>query len=220
MNKLLIVMTLCFGLVSFGGLQAQTSGGSVTITPLKVDGLVVGSRYVIDQAFAEKFNIAVPVPFSFVAPRNEAQKIYRKEAPGGSGIIKLFFTTQDDQVQSHIQFVPFTIDQMPVDKRLGALQGLVKKAFLSSIKDQDAARVNQFQKINIGKQPALEMIGNYKDPADGTLVRRIVAIPDPDSRNGVMVIIVGLAKNLKMKKAEDILAVSASRALGTFRFLK
>lgn len=197
---------------------AQENGASVTVAPLTVDRLVIGSRYVIDQKFAAKYTIKVPVDFAFTAPRRENQKIYAKAAPGGDGIIKLFYTDQEDKVQSHIQFVPFTIDRVSVEQRIAGLQELVKKAFLSSVKDEDSARVNRFQRIDEGKYPALDMIGHYKDPQDGLIVRRIVAIPDPDSENGLLVIINALINNLPLKKPEDILTTSASRTLWAFEF--
>ncbi len=200
--------------------QAQESSTTIDITPLKIEGLVVGNKHQIDQEFSQKFGVAVPVPFSFIAPRSGEQKIYVKEAPGGDAMIKLFFTTQQDQVQSHIQFVPFTADLMEVEARLSGLQQMVKTAFLSSVQNNDSAKVNLFRRTDIGTYPAIEMIGNYPDPADGVIVRRIVAIPHPSSENGLIVIINALSKNLAMQQAEDVLNTSASRALGTFRFLE
>ena len=197
----------------------STHAASVKFTPLEINGLVVGNKYSVDDEFAKAHGVAVPVGYSFIAPRKDAQKIYVKEAPGGDASIKLFFTTQEDQVQSHIQFVPFTVDMVPMEERLKGLQGLVKQAFLSSVQNNSDAKVNVMQFTKVGKYQALEMVGNYPDPADGVIVRRIVAIPHPESRNGVAVIINAITKNTTMTRAEDIMATSASEALSTFKFL-
>lgn len=199
--------------------NAQEISGTVTVTPFKVEGLVTGSRHKIDKAFETKYKVKVPQGFSFISPRNKQQKVYIKEAPGGDAPIKLFFTTFDDQVQSLIQFVPFTADMIETEARLKGLQGILKQAFMSPVTDKDQARINVLHLTKVGKYPAIELIGNYKDPVDGAVVRQVVAIPHPESENGVIVIVNALARNLKMPKAEDILETSASRAIGTFKFL-
>ncbi|MBL4574846.1 MAG: hypothetical protein JKY51_01945, partial [Opitutaceae bacterium] len=107
--------------------MAQETSGTVTVTPLKIEGLVSGSRHKIDKAFETKYKVKVPQAFSFIAPRNKLQKVYINEAPGGDAPIKLFFTTQNDQVRSHIQFVPFTIDMAEPEARLKRLQAMVKQ---------------------------------------------------------------------------------------------
>lgn len=200
-------------------LPVSANAASVKFTPFEINGLVVGNKYEVDADFGKEHGVAVPVGYSFIAPRKDVQKIYVKEAPGGDASIKLFFTTQEDQVQSHIQFVPFTVEMAPMEDRLKTLQGLVKQAFLSSVQNNSDAKVNVMQFSKVGKNHALEMVGNYPDPADGVIVRRIVAIPHPESRNGVVVIINAITKNTTMTRAEDIMATSASEALSTFKFL-
>lgn len=208
-----------FGILSLSA-NAQEVSGTITIEPLKVEGVVVGKRHLIDKEFEQTHKVAVPQPFSFISPRNKQQKVYIKEAPGGDAPIKLFFTTLDDQVQSLIQFVPFTADMIETEARLKGLQGILKQAFLSPVTNKDEARINVLHLTKVGKYPAIELIGNYKDPADGAIVRQVVAIPHPESENGVIVIVNALARNLKMTKAEDVKTTSASRAIGTFKYIE
>jgi hypothetical protein len=200
--------------------QEISGSGSIKVTPFEVKGLVVGSLHKIDKAFSKTYNIMVPQAFSFIAPRNKQQKVYIEETPGGDVPIKVFFTTQDVRLQSSVQFVPFTVDMAELNARLKGVEGIVKQAFMSADMVNDSDRVNVFQVAKVGKYPALELIGNYQDPKEGLVVRQIVAVLDPDSVNGEIIIVDALTRNVKMTKAEDIRTTSASRAIGTFKFLK
>ncbi len=185
---------------------------------LKVEGLVTGDRYVFDASFATEHSIEVPAPFEFIAPTSDNHLNYIQPAPGGTDIFKVFFVTLEKQVKSNLRFVPITIAEGPVDERLKSLQKLLKQVLIASVPDTDKARINSVSKTSVGKYPAIEMLGNYDTPDDGTVVIRLVAIPNPDGIHGILAIINALPKNIEMTKVEDILNTDASRALGTFRF--
>ncbi len=197
---------------------AEEAEPKVELNLLTVEGFVKGNRHVFDADFAAEHSIAVPVPFEFIAPTSDAHLNYIQPAPGGTGIFKVFFTTLEKQVRSNLQFVPITIEQGSVDERLKALESILHQAFRASVPDIDNARINAVRNTEIGKYPAVEMFGNYDSPTDGTVIIRIVAIPDPASGNGILAIINALPKNFPMTKVEDILGTLSSRGLGTFRF--
>ncbi len=199
--------------------QEISGSGSIKVTPFEIKGLVVGSLHKIDKEFEKTYNIKVPQAFSFIAPRNKQQRVFIKENPGGDAPIQLFFTTQDRRLQSSIQFVPFTVDMAELNARMKGVEGLVKQAFMSADMVNDTDRVNVFQVAKVGKYSALELIGNYQDPKEGLVVRQVVAVLNPDSVNGEVMIVDALTRNVKMTKAEDIRITSASRAVGTFKFL-
>ena len=194
------------------------TGATITLNPLTVEGFVSGKRFVFDQAFAQKHNVPVPAPFQFIAPTSDDHKIFVLPAPGGTGIFKVTFTTLEKQVKSNLQFVPLTVDEGEIEDRLKSLQKLLKQAFIASVPDPKRAEINVTRATKIGRYPALEAIGRYDGGDDGVVVLRVVAIPDPDSVNGLVAIINGLIKNTGMKSVGDILNTDASRALGTFQF--
>ena len=193
--------------------------GKVELNALSVTGFVKGQRYVIDAAYAEKYGREVLAPFEFIGPTAPDQMIYSlTDKLDGTGMIKLFFTTKDKEVKSDIQFVPMTVDMAPIEKRLKALENVVRKAFAQSVPDTKKAKINGMQNTKVGKYPAIEAIGQYVDPKQGIAVLRIVAIPNPESKDGVLVVINGWPKHIKLEKVSDILKTEASRALGTFKY--
>jgi hypothetical protein len=197
---------------------AQTVTPKVEITGLKVEGLVIGTRYEFGAEFAAEHNIPVPVPFEFIAPTSKNHLVGTQPAPGGTGIFKAHFVTLDKQVKSNIQFVPMKVGMASIEVRLNTLKGMLKDAFVASVPDPNRAEINVIRATEIGPYPAIEMIGKYDGGADGVVVLRIVAIPNPDSEHGMLAIINGLPKNTGMKSVGDIVHWDASRALGTFRF--
>jgi len=197
---------------------AQESGASVNISPLTIEGLSIGKKIVVGAAFAERFGVAVPLPFEIVIPTIEGQNIYYDPAPGGNGILKVTFTTSEDQVRSNIQIVPFTIDMIPVEDRLQALRSLLQQALDTSIPDPDRAEVLIVQTFEMGPYPAIEAVAKYDGGDDGLIILRVVAIPDPESVNGLMVIMNTVAKNNEMSVITDILEFEAAKALNSIRF--
>jgi hypothetical protein len=190
----------------------------VEITPLKVEGFVKGNRHVIDAEFAAKNNIAVPAPFEFIAPTSKSHLNYIEPAPGGTGIFRVYFVTPEKQVKSHIQFVPMSVAMGPIEDRLSGLQDLLRNAFIASVPDPAKAEIAVTRRVEIGPYPAIESIGRYDGGDDGVVVLRIVAIPNPESVDGMVAVINGLPKNVKMESVGDIITLDASRALTTFRF--
>lgn len=197
---------------------AQDSGASIEVNGISVTGFVKGSKIVIDAEFATKHNIPVPAPFEFIAPTSDEHKIFTLPAPGGTGIYKVVFATLDDQPRSNLQFIPFTLGQGSTEDRLNALPPLLKDFFVSMVEDPEQAAINVTRAIEIGPYPAVEMLGNYAATGYGTVVLRIVAIPNPSGEHGIIAIINGITANFPMTSVEDVLNTEASRALGTFRF--
>ena len=214
------LLSLLCGIGTGAEAQELEISGSITFNAFKVEGLVVGKRHVVDQEFAQANNIAVPVGYSFISPRNKKQLVFIKNAPGGTASMKLFFADLEEQVRSHLQFIPFTVDMAEPEIRVKWLKPLIINIFRQQAKDGEQPLLNELRMTRIGKYPALELIGNCQTQADGTIVMRVVAIPHPAGRDGVMMVIGGVANRLGMKKVEDIYLTSASRAVGTFRFLE
>jgi len=197
---------------------AQDSGATIKITPFSVEGFVKGTRYDIGAEFSAEHNIPVPAPFTFIAPRAKTHLVGTEPAPGGTGIFKVHFVTLEKAPKSNIQFVPYTVDMGEAANRLESSKRILQQAFVASVVDPERAEINVTRQIEIGPYAAVESIGRYDGGADGLVVLRIVAIPNPDSTDSMLVIINALSKNLPMETVEDILKTDASRALGTFRF--
>ena len=197
---------------------AQDSGATVEFNALNATGLVVGKRVVVDAEFGAEHGLDVPAAFNFIAPTGDDHLLFGLPAPGGTGLYKVFFATKAEESTSNIQFIPFTVGMGPIDERLEALPDLLRSAFIASVEDTEQAAINVTRAVQIGPYPAVEMLGNYKSEEFGVVVLRIVAIPNPDSKHGMIAIINGITKYYPMETVEDIMGTNASRALTTFKF--
>ncbi len=199
-------------------LAAQTTGTTVEVNPLTVEGLVVGKRLSFGADFAAKHNIAVPIPFSFTVPTDRTKNIRVEPAPGGSGIYKVNFATEDNQLISSLQLVPITIPMGDDQTRMNHLARIAKQAFVVSVVDPEKAQIDAQRRAKVGPYLAIETLGRYIDTDGGVVALRTVAIVGPDSEHGLVGIINALPGNAGIKQVGDILLVDGSRALGTLRF--
>lgn len=216
-----IATTLCvLSTFSAAPLAAQTTDATanVEINALTVKGLVVGKRMSFGADFAAKHSISVPIPFSFTIPTDRTKTIRVEPAPGGSGIYKVNFATDDVQLKSSLQLVPITIPMGDEAARKQHLTKIANQAFGVSVIDPDKAQIDAVRPTEIGPYLAIEALGRYDGGADGIVALRVVAIVGPDSEHGLVGIINALPKNAGMKKVADIMLVDGSRALGTLRF--
>ena len=212
LKKFAVAAILSFGIAGVG--HSQT----IQLNTFNVEGLVVGHRYVMDAEFAAQNNIAVPAPFEFIAPTSDDYQLYSLPAPGGTGIIKVFFVAEGEQTLSNLQFVPMTVTNSDLQAQLDGLKALLEQAFNASVPSPEQSALDIVRITRINDMPALEAIGRYDGGESGLVILRIVAIPNPNGVNGVIAIINALTKNQAMETVEDVLTVEASQALGTFQF--
>lgn len=214
-----IATSLCLvATIQSSQISAQTTEGSVKFNALKVEGLVVGKRLKIGADFAAEHDIAVPVGFAFTIPTDRTKNIKVLAAPGGTGIYKVSFATEDNKLKSNLQFVPFTLGQGTKDERDNGMVRVINQAFAASVPDQDKAEINVTRATKIGPYNAIEAIGRYDGGADGIVALRVVAVIEAGSGDGLIAIINALPKTTAMKEVGDIIYVDGSRALGTLRF--
>lgn len=217
------LIAFCFvATVSAAPLAAQTTepatGATIEINPLTVKGLVVGKRMSIGADFAAEHGVAVPIPFHFTIPTDRTKTIRVEPAPGGSGIYKVNFATEDVKLKSSLQVVPIIIPVRDDAARKKDLTAIANKAFAASVQDPDKAQIDAVRPTEIGPYLAVEALGRYDGGADGVVALRVVAFVGPDSPHGLVGIINALPKNAGMSKVADIMLVDGSRALGTLRF--
>lgn len=190
----------------------------IDLSILSVKGFVKGKRYKFNEEFANKYNIAVPIDFQFIAPTSKNHLNYVNPAPGGTGIFKITFTSLEKNVQSNLQFVPFTIGLGELAARLETLKKLAQDAFIRGIPDLKRAELITIRTTKIGVYPAIEVIGRYDAGNDGVVIKHIAAIPNPTDVNGILAISNIILKNVKIDKLEDITKTNAIRGLSTFKF--
>ena len=207
--------TLCALVLSASPPTAQTS---VEVNTLKVEGLVVGVPQKIDAGFAAEYGVAVPKPFHFTIPTDRTKNIKVLPAPGGTGIFKVSFATEDNQLRSNLQFIPFTLGDGTDEERLNGMARVVQQVFRNAVVDPDRAEINVTRPTEVGPYSAVESIGRYAEADDTMVALRVVAVIEKGAGDGVIAIINALPKTTGMTKVGDVVDVDGSRALGTMRF--
>lgn len=216
MNAPVILTTLFFGIAQWATpLAAQAT---IELSPLKIEGLVVGVPQKIDAEFSAQHGVAVPVPFHFTIPTDRTQNIKVLPAPGGTGLFKISFATPDDQLRSNLQFVPFTLGQGTDEERLNGMVRIAQQAFQNSVTDPERAEINVTRKTEIGPYPAVEAIGRYAEADDRLVALRVVVLIETGKGDGLVAIINALPSVTGMTSVGEIVHVDGSRALGTLRF--
>jgi len=197
---------------------AQESGANVSVGNVQVDGLTIGETYVFDNRFAQKYEVAVPAPFRISIPSGPDHEIFVAPAPGGTGIVKAFFLNADEQVRSNIQFLPMTIDKAEPAQRLEWARPLLQQVFNNEVPEGVQNAVDGVRVIEGGTYPAIELVGRYDGGDAGVVILRIVAIPKPDSEDGIIAVILGSAQVLGIKDVVGIYTTLASQTLDSFHF--
>jgi len=104
-----------------------------------------------------------------------------------------------------------------VEDRLQGARAILQQALETSIPDLDRSEVMVLQTFDVGPYPAIEVVASYDGGADGLIILRVVAIPDPASENGLLVVMNTVVKNNQMQQITDILEFEAARALNAIR---
>jgi len=210
--------TLAFVLLSsLLAAPALAQSSSVSIGTANVEGLVVGQRFSLDAAFSQEHDKEIPAPFEFVAPTSGDHRNYVAPATG-FGIIKAFFLTPDERIMSNIQFMPYVVDQGELEERLDWSRPVLKQIFEMHVPEGAQSVVDGVRATEVGPYPAIEAIGRFDSGDDGTLVIRVVAIPNPSSEHGMAAVILANVNVLEISEVSEVYNTIASKALSTFRY--
>jgi hypothetical protein len=205
-------------MVGVAPLHAVDGGPTVKLNLFSIEGAFIGTSYTIDQSFAAKYSVAVPANFKFSAPKSGKFLTIAKAAPGGTGIVKIFFTTPDKDVISNIQFIPLAVDMGDEGDRMVALEKVVKDVFIKMVPSADRAEISVVQSTKVGPYSALEALGRYDGGELGVVILRVVAVLNPDSENGLLAVINAIPKHVEMQAVGDILKTRASVTLDKLQF--
>lgn len=200
--------------------QETQAEGTVKLTPFEARGIKFSTIYTVNEDFAQKHGISVPVAFSLAAPRREAQRILAQAKPSGGGPIKIYFTTDDagQRIFSSLQIVTYTLKTGDPQKRLEVGDYLAIELLKKLGTGPDTTRVNVRRKVMVGDLPASEVVGNFVNNDGDQLLVRLVALAKPETRDGIIGIAVGHPRQGRIRSVEDIYETSASLALDTVTF--
>jgi hypothetical protein len=200
--------------------QKVSAGGSVNFTPFEAKGIKLSTIYSVDEKFAQKHGVKVPAPFKLAAPRLKGQKILGQAKPSGGGMIKLYFTTDDEKqaIFSSLQIMSYSLKTDDPAKRMKLADAVTIDLLKKLGPDVDKTRLNARRKIKHGELQAAEVLGTFVNKDGERLVTRLVAFDNPGTPHGLVGIVVGHPRQGKIKKVSDIFDTSASLAFETMVF--
>lgn len=184
------VLTFCMATGNAAATEVSASA-KFSFKPLSVEGLVLRDRVVVGPAFAEKHGIEVAAPFEFHVPRvKDLRRVAKFPAQLGQAYIKIVYGTGNEDFMESIQFNPFSLDPVPLEKRRPKVAAFLEKTVWAQITDgQGDRKIDALRARKIGGFEAVELIGRYvdiQDKANGTVLARVVALMQDDSRHGLI----------------------------------
>lgn len=224
--KLCIALLPILALVAFptfvSAQQAKT-GPTVKFQLFEINGLVVGDRLEIDDAFSERHNIPVPAPFSVLVPReNGIQRLAINAPEGPDGpFLKLSFTDQDKQLIENIRLIPMSVPMgtNPTARINGLAQLMANQVYDQATAGYTKRSRDVVKLITLNGLPAVEVIGRYEDPEFGLMYLRIVGIPNPKGTESVFVVANVAHDSLELATPEDFGRTRGGVMLREFKFL-
>jgi hypothetical protein len=178
-------------LFSIAGAAAQDNGGpTVRFDLLNIEGLIVGTTLKVDAAYGQTHGVTIKTPFSFLVPTEGGLAIFVENATAeDSTYIKVNFATEDRQLVENIQFVPISIGLADRQVRLDTLAKLlVEQAFPIVVANYPENNMIGWRETTLGAYDAIEVLGEYIDPANGHMYARVVGYLNTDAPETVMAI--------------------------------
>lgn len=212
------------GLLSAANIAAaQDDGPTIKFNFFEVEDahLVIGRSFVIDAEYGAEHNLAVAAPFRFVAPTGDDFLVGQQPTPGSDTFVKIAYATLDREFIENFQFVPMRVDMGAEEARLnGMAKILAEQAFGMVVEPYQDPTRDGVRKIEVGGNPAIEVFGRYRDPANGAMYTRLVGILNPNSEHCVFLIANIVAQRLPLENPDELATKTRSgAALKTFRYI-
>ena len=216
-----VALICCLFAGSASATEASASA-KFSFKPLVVEGLVLRDRVAIGPDFAEKHRIEVAAPFTFTVPRVDGLlRVAKFPADLGQAYIKIVYGSADETFMESIQFNPFALDPGPIEQRRQKLAGFLENTVWAEItKVQGERKIDALRARKIGAFEAVELIGRYVDTQDsnGTVLARVVALMQQDSRNGLIATINIATKMVSVTNDAELDETLSADILGSVAF--
>lgn len=197
---------------------AVTAAQTVEITPFRIEGLVVGKKFVVDAAYGEAQGRPVPTPFELIVPTSDDFRTLLDNKPKG-GFAKFTFATPDNGFIENMHLVEFNLPVETPDQRLPKLAKMLsEQGFAAAVQGFENPDLKGSRAITIGQLPAVEVIGTYVDPANGPMYLRLVGVPHPALPHGVFAIMNIHAQRQPVQNPDGLAETLSGKAMGSFRF--
>ncbi len=222
-------IVLFFSLIAgSGAAMSQESEPSFKFSLFEINGLVITSKYNINQAFGERFGLTIPASFSVDVPKPNDVTTFLNPGSGDDGLqLKIDFVTGDEntelserQLIENQRFVTMILPVGDPEERLKNLARLLANdGFNSAVAGFEESEYIGARGVKVGDYDAVEVVGKYIDPSIGLLYVRLVGIPNPDSENSIFSVANIVADKFDLSSLDDLALTASGKTLDSFKYL-
>lgn len=198
------------------------AAGKLEFKVLSVQGLVIGSPIRVDAKFGKDNFVAVPAPFTTVAPMHASFQTSVVNAPKpGTAFLKLNFAGPDGKtLLENVQFVPLEVPMGPAEQRIKQAADVLSTTGVQRTTDgKKNPTLKLVRQIKVGPYDAVEVVGTYDSDTLGLMYYRMVGILNPKSKDCVMALSNVVSAKVQVVTADDFAKTRSGVAIDNLRFL-
>jgi len=178
------------------GSQAQDTSDTFSFNLFSFEGAYVNRVFNFDADYTAKYGIPIEVPFAVEIPVRQDIELIADGKPSG-GIVKFTFAAKSPEGRKfvenlHIVGATFPIPQGGEDPMLARLKSAAKalnqSAFPAAVQGYSDVKMIGTREIAVNGMRAVEILGRYQDPDNGSMVLQLVAIPHPDRAESYFIV--------------------------------
>ncbi len=199
--------------------QDQNGAASIQFNFLKVDGLVVGKKLALDDAYEQAAGRPIPTRLEMIIPTARDKFFVGLETRPAGGLVKINFGTLDKAFVDSVHIIDASVALGPLQDRLASFAALLRnQALPAAVADMQDAKLVALRNYQMGRYPAVELVATYTDPAIGPMYLRIVGVPHPTKAESIVIVININATLVPLQDISQLPDTLSGRTIRTIRF--
>jgi|GEM_PF-2178471 len=205
----------------------EESFGDVDILGIKIQGLIIGSNILVDEAFAKKWENNPPsTAFSVTVPKSkQIRSIPGGKKTGLPELLKIQVASEDGK--RVVEIARFTELKVPLQKdpkdRLKLCAWVLHNQGLKmAFGGKKNTKVFETYVTKIGKEDAVVINGQFEEQ-DGSakFFMKLAAILDPNGEGGVMIYVIADSETSSVRSPDDLRSKGiGQRIVHSLRFVE
>ncbi len=192
---------------------------------VKVEGFTMGKRFKVDAVFAKKLGAPnpPPAPFEITIPQKHRKAVVINGAPNVPEIAVFAITDESKKIIESVHYTTF--NHKKVEDIVGLLpffEALIEiQMVIPLVKPKGGQAIDRYR-TRINGMDAAVIITGIKNPDGSIFFQKFIALPKPDSEQGVIIIVkVQTGKSQDVKTLADLATKGfAAQVLHSTKFIK
>ncbi len=192
---------------------------------VKVEGLKMGRLFKVDASFAKKLGAPnpPPAPFKVTVPMKYKKSVVINGAPNIPEIAVFAITDDSKKIIESVHYTTFKHKKVAnILSELPFFEALVEvQMAIPAVKPKGGQAIDRYR-TKINGMDAAVLITGIKNPDGSIFFQKFIALPKPDSEQGVIIIIkVDTSKSPDVKTLADLATKGfAAQVLHSTEFIK